>query len=44
MTLNDVVATFRNEMANCIKEIKSEVIDCRKLIQQVDVSTTKRIF
>lgn len=40
--LSDTVASFKSEMAACFKEMKSEIIDCNKLINHIDASTTKK--
>ncbi|XP_046803460.1 uncharacterized protein LOC124419115 [Lucilia cuprina] len=42
-SLMDTIANFRSEMASCFKDIKSEIINCNKLIQHIDRSTTEKI-
>ncbi|KNC29124.1 hypothetical protein FF38_05451 [Lucilia cuprina] len=42
-TMEDTVASFKSEIASCIKDMKSEIIDCNKLIQYVDSSASKKI-
>ncbi|KNC34051.1 hypothetical protein FF38_09592 [Lucilia cuprina] len=41
--LADTVSSFKLEMASCLKEMKSEIVDCNKLIHSIDSSTTRKI-
>lgn len=42
-TIADVVADLKSEMSSGIKEIKSDVVACNRLINQVEASTLERI-
>lgn len=39
----DVVGDLKREVSSCMKEMKSDIIDCNKLIRQVDSSTSVKI-
>lgn len=41
--LTDTVASFKPEMADCLRDMKSEIVDCNKLLNHIDASTSKKI-
>ncbi|XP_065366894.1 uncharacterized protein LOC135959765 [Calliphora vicina] len=42
-SIAQILSDFKNEVSTVVKEIKSDIMDCRKLINHVDSSTNMKI-